>query len=157
MAKIKLTAIEYVVVAILLLILGIIAFPSLLSSGCGNRKISQPEGERYTATIARVQQAHYIEFGTFTKQLSRKMFGIPESTENYQYSMVTAEDEVLILGQAKSKELRSYRGYVWLDDETNKTMSIVCATQQPGMPAQTAVRDVRNFDQPCESNRNLRC
>ena len=155
--KIELTVIDYTIVLIPLSVIGAIVFPSLISSFCGNYKISEPEGEHYTTTIARVQQAHYVEFGSFTKELSMKMFGVPKETNNYQYSMIVEEGEVIISGQTKNKELHSYRGYVWLDDKTDGTMMMVCATQKPGMPAQVAVRDVRNFNKPCEFNRRPRC
>ncbi len=78
------TLIELLVVIIIIGILAAIALPSFLNQ---SQKARFAEAKSYVTTTSRLQQAYYMEKGTFTDDLSR--LGLVSSSGSYNYTIVT--------------------------------------------------------------------
>jgi prepilin-type N-terminal cleavage/methylation domain-containing protein len=93
------TLIELLVVIIIIGILAAIALPSFLNQA---NKARQSEAQTYTGSVNRAQQAFYLENSEFATPASADFadsgealaalgLGIAESTENYLYQIVGAD------------------------------------------------------------------
>ena len=119
------------------IILGAIALPSFIGCGGGN-KAKQSEGKQYISSINKGQQAKYAEEGAFSNSINALDLGIKTQTTYYNYSTISTKNAAFSYGVARSNNLRSYVGAVFLvpvSQAANKektTVSILCAANSPG-------------------------
>lgn len=119
-------------------------------SGNGQyEKARQSEGQTYTGTMNRAQQAFYIENGRFATSLDELKAGIPTESESYSYSTTVVNGEAISVAEAKNKEIRSFKGIVRIES-TGRAQSLLCTTSGPGMRASAADRSASNFKEACE-------
>ena len=116
-------------------ILSAIALPSFL---CSPNKAKQPEPKQYVASMNKGQQAIYAEDGAFSNSINGLGLGLKTQTTNYNYSIIATKNAAFSYGVARSNNLTSYVGAVFLvpvsqaanNDKT--TVSILCAANSPG-------------------------
>ena len=137
------TLIELLVVIIIIGILAAIALPSFLNQAA---KARQSEGQTYTGTLNRTQQAYYVENAGFADDLATLKAGGPDKTESFEYATVKAD----IGGQTGASstatriapELKSFRGEVKIDPNTQQAEARLCITdeadQEPGAADKSA-------------------
>jgi len=119
------------------IILGAIALPSFIGCGGGN-KAKQSEGKQYISSMNKGQQAKYAEEGAFSNSINALDLGIKTQTTYYNYSIIATKNAAFSYGVARSNNLRSYVGAVFLvpvSQAANKektTVSILCAANSPG-------------------------
>ena len=135
----RLTFISVSVVTILPALVIILAVIDLTSSSCGGgNKAKLSEGKQYTSSMNRAQQAKYAEDGAFSNSVNALDLGIKTQTTNYNYSTISTKNAAFSYGVARSNNLRSYVGAVFLvpvSQAANKektTVSILCAANSPG-------------------------
>ena len=121
--------------AAVVMILAAITLPS--SSGCGGKaKLFEPK--QYVSSMNKGQQAKYAEDGAFSNSINPLGLGIKTQTTNYNYSTISTKNAAFSYGVARSNNLRSYVGAVFLvpvSQAANKektTVSILCAANSPG-------------------------
>jgi len=119
------------------MILAAIAFPFVISCGPPH-KSKQSEAKQYVSSINKGQQAKYAEDGAFSNSINPLGLGIKTQTTNYNYSTISTKNAAFSYGVARSNNLRSYVGAVFLvpvSQASNKektTVSILCAANSPG-------------------------
>src|SRR4028118_2246041 len=119
------------------MILAAIAFPFLISCG-PTPKSKQSEAKQYINSMNKGQQATYAEGGAFSNSINALGLGIKTQTTNYNYSTISTKNAAFSYGVARSNNLRSYVGAVFLvpvSQAANKektTVSILCAANSPG-------------------------
>src|SRR4028119_2314992 len=117
------------------IILAAIALPSFNYSGC-QAKVS--EAKQYVSSMNKGQQAKYADQGAFSNSINALGLGIKTQTTNYNYSTISTKNAAFSYGVARSNNLRSYVGAVFLvpvSQAANKektTVSILCAANSPG-------------------------
>jgi len=118
------------------MILAAIALPSFL---CGSpNKAKQSEAKQYISAMNKGQQAIYAEEGAFSNSINALGLGIKTQTTNYNYSIIATKNAAFSYGVARSNNLTSYVGAVFLvpvSQAANKektTVSILCAANSPG-------------------------
>jgi len=119
------------------MILAAIPLPS--SSGCGGgNKAKLSEAKQYVSSLNKGQQAKYAEDGAFSNSFNALGLGIKTQTTNYNYSIIATKNAAFSYGVARSNNLTSYVGAVFLvpvSQAANKektTVSILCAANSPG-------------------------
>jgi len=119
------------------IILAAITLPYSNSSGCGGQaKLS--EAKQYLSSMNKGQQAKYAEEGAFSNSMNALGLGLKTQTTNYNYSTISTKNAAFSYGVARSNNLRSYVGAVFLvpvSQAANKektTVSILCAANSPG-------------------------
>jgi type IV pilus assembly protein PilA len=117
--------IEFFVVVIIIGILAQIALPSFLH--CSN-KAMQSEAKQYVGSMNRAQQAYFAEKGAFSNSVTALGLGIKTQTTNYNYSAIATKNAAFSYGVARSNNLRSYVGAVFLVTLYNEktTKAILC-------------------------------
>ena len=119
------------------MILAAIALPYSNSSGCGG-KAKLSEAKQYVSSINKGQQVKYAEDGAFSNSINALGLGLKTQTTNYNYSTISTKNAAFSYGVARSNNLRSYVGAVFLvrvSQAANKektTVSILCAANSPG-------------------------
>ncbi len=119
------------------MILAAIAFPFVISCG-PTPKSKQSEAKQYVSSINKGQQAKYAEEGAFSNSINALGLGIKTQTTNYNYSTISTKNAAFSYGVARSNNIRSYVGAVFLvpvSQAANKektTVSILCAANSPG-------------------------
>jgi type II secretory pathway pseudopilin PulG len=119
---------------ILAAILAVIAIPSF--SGCHKGK--QSEAKQYVGSMNRAQQAKYAENGAFSNSIDALGLGIKTETTNYNYSSGATKNAAFSYGVARSNNLRSSVGAVFLvpvspaANHGMTTVSILCQANSPG-------------------------
>ncbi|AFY50913.1 prepilin-type N-terminal cleavage/methylation domain-containing protein [Nostoc sp. PCC 7524] len=147
------TLIELLVVVIIIGVLAAIALPSLLGQV---NKAKQSEARNYTGTVNRSQQAFFLEYQRFATDLSELQVGIRTASENYNYSVETANGSGSVASVAQFKgiaskdALKSYYGLVGtqLGDSATKealTIAIACETKAPSK----TVASIATFSETC--------
>ncbi|BAZ52133.1 general secretion pathway protein H [Nostoc sp. NIES-4103] len=127
------TLIELLVVVIIIGVLAAIALPSLLGQV---NKAKQAEAKNNIGTINRAQQAYFLEYQGFAKDMSTLQVGVKSQTENYFYSVVTENSTGygLIYASAYKKALKSYYGAVGTqlgDGATSEALTVAIACESP--------------------------
>jgi type IV pilus assembly protein PilA len=119
------------------MILAAITLPSVV--GCGSApKAKQSEAKQYVSAMNKGQQAIYAEDGAFSNSVNALGLGIKTQTTNYNYSTISTKNAAFSYGVARSNNLTSYVGAVFLvpvSQAANKektTVSILCAANSPG-------------------------
>ncbi|MFN6571509.1 general secretion pathway protein GspG [Nostoc minutum NIES-26] len=133
------TLIELLVVVIIIGVLAAIALPSLLGQV---NKAKQAEAKNNVGTINRAQQAFFLEYQGFAKDMSTLQVGVKSQTENFFYSVVTTADLGIIYASAYKKALKSYYGAVGTQTgagATSEALTVAIACESPDP------KDVANF------------
>jgi type IV pilus assembly protein PilA len=119
------------------IILAAIALPSVVGCG-GAKKAKQSEAKQYVGSMNRALEAKYADDGAFSDSINALGLGIKTQTTNYKYSIIATKNAAFSYGVARSNNLRSYVGAVFLvpvSQAANKektTVSIMCAANSPG-------------------------
>jgi len=119
------------------MILASIALPSVVGCG-GAQKAKQSEAKQYISAMNKGQQAIYAEEGAFSNSMNALGLGLKTQTTNYNYSILATKNAAFNYGVARSNNLTSYVGAVFLvpvsQAANNKktTVSILCAANSPG-------------------------
>lgn len=120
-------------------------------------KARQSEGKTYVGSMNRAHQAYYLENNKFAKNLEELQLGINRETENYVYKVVPQSSEtksVMNIAQAKTKELNTYIGLVYITENNNGekiTTAKLCETSQ------TLSRVPRMSKIPKKSSEEMKC
>lgn len=120
------------------MILAALALRSVLSSSCGGGNTGQREAKQYVSSVNKGQQAKYAEDGAFSNSVNALGLGLKTQTTNYNYSTIATKNAAFSYGVARSNNLTSYVGAVFLvpvSQAANKektTVSILCAANSPG-------------------------
>jgi type IV pilus assembly protein PilA len=124
------TLIELLVVIIIIGILAAIALPSFLNQAA---KARQSEAKTYVGSVNRSQQAYYVENSAFASDFETLKAGIPSETDSYDYAINDGGEgstQAGIDAAAKTAELRSYSGLVFIDTETGQSQAVACQTSE---------------------------
>ena len=119
------------------IILGVIALPSLIGCGGGN-KAKLSEAKQYVNLMNKAQKAKYAEDGAFSNSVNALDLGLKTQTTNYNYSTISSKNAAFSYAVARSNNLTSYVGAVFLvpvSKAANKektTVSILCGANSPG-------------------------
>jgi type II secretory pathway pseudopilin PulG len=119
------------------MILAAIALPSVVGCG-GAQKAKQSEAKQYISAMNKGQQAIYAEDGAFSNSVNALGLGIKTQTTNYNYSILATKNAAFNYGVARSNNLTSYVGAVFLvpvspaANNKKTTVSILCAANSPG-------------------------
>jgi len=99
----------------------------------------QEEAQKYLSALTRVQQAYYLEQGQFATNIEEVSIGLRTETESYSYKISSQGDNtqsVMITAVAKSAELPSYTGAVFVAENVEgeaTTVTQICETNEPSM------------------------
>ena len=121
---------------ILFVIVAVNVFAEL--SRCRPYKAMQSEAKQYLGSMNRAQQAKYAENGAFSNSITALGIGIKTQTTNYNYSAIATKNAAFSYGVARSNNLRSYVGAVFLipdsqaANDAKTTVSILCETTSFG-------------------------
>ncbi|MGG6267689.1 type IV pilin-like G/H family protein [Leptolyngbya sp. AN03gr2] len=116
-----------------------IILPSFLYAGQAT-KGKQSEARVYVGTLARSQQAYYIEQERFAQSLSELSNPVPSETTNYSYNISVVDSNAIhVTATAKTSGLRSYSAAVYavkdeISGETN-TITKTCEADRPSKSA----------------------
>ena len=116
-------------------ILPAIALPYSDPSRCGG---PLSEAKQYVSSMNKGQQAKYAEDGAFSNSFNALGLGLKTQTTNYNYSTISTKNAAFSYGVARSNNLTSYVGAVFLvpvaqaAKKENTTLSILCAANSPG-------------------------
>ncbi|MBH8554590.1 prepilin-type N-terminal cleavage/methylation domain-containing protein [Nostocaceae cyanobacterium CENA357] len=125
------TLIELLVVVIIIGVLAAIALPSLLGQV---NKAKQAEPKNNVGTINRAQQAYFLEYQGFAKDMSTLQVGVKSQTDNFYYSVVTTADLGIVYASAYKKALKSYYGAVGTElgsGATSEALTVAIACESP--------------------------
>jgi type IV pilus assembly protein PilA len=120
-----------------IMILAAIALPSVVGCG-GAQKAKQSEAKQYISAMNKGQQAKYAEDGAFSNSINALGLGIKTQTTNYNYSILATKNAAFNYGVARSNNLTSYVGAVFLvpvsqaAKKEKTTVSILCVANSPG-------------------------
>mgnify|MGYP001800856858 FL=1 len=126
------TLIELLVVIIIIGILAAIALPSFLNQAA---KARQSEGQTYTGTLNRTQQAYYVEnaaFATFQKGDDQLKAGVPFETDSYKYASAAGKADAGSTATSQAAELKGFEGTVQIDGDTQQAEAKLCITELAG-------------------------
>lgn len=123
-------------------------------------KARESEARSYVGSMARAQQAYFLENEQFAATLEDLKLGIQSETDNYRYQIVPQEgnpDRILATATAKRAGLRSYASAVFVVDsegEEKTTQMDICVTKRPSrippaMPTLTKAEDSDSFEVEC--------
>ena len=139
------------------IILAAITLP--YSSGCGGKsKLS--EAKQYVSSMNKGQQAIYAEDGAFSNSVNALGLGIKTQTTNYNYSTISTKNAAFSYGVARSNNLTSYVGAVFLvpvSQAANKEktiVSILCVANSPGN-TQPPDPILQNYNPVCAAGSSL--
>lgn len=136
------TLIELLVVVIIIGVLAAIALPSLLGQV---NKAKQAEPKNNVGTINRAQQAYFLEYQGFAKDMSTLQVGVKSQTDNFYYSVVTTANLGIIYASAYKKALKSYYGAVGTElgsGATSEALTVAIACESPDPTSVTAFANV---------------
>jgi type IV pilus assembly protein PilA len=117
------------------MILAAIPLPYSDPSRCGG---PLSEAKQYVSSVNKGQQVKYAEDGAFSNSINALGLGLKTQTTNYNYSTISTKNAAFSYGVARSNNLTSYVGAVFLvpvSKAANKektTVSILCAANSPG-------------------------
>lgn len=160
------TLIELLVVIIIIGILSAIALPSFLNQA---NKAKQSEAKTYVGSMNRAQQAYYLENSTFAPTLPLLGLGIPEDTDNYDYTLsaIATTNGVGITSQGKPKStsanpssVKAYIGGVQVlsDGGGNaNSKAILCEANESQAASNTAATGAETVDYATASTADPKC
>lgn len=126
------------------LVWGLLLLSPFALTGCMVR-LSTPTGvadssdanqaKFYIQAIAKGQQAYYLTHGELAGSIDRLSIGLNLENESYRYQLTKGEQDksVVMTAAAKTPELPSYTGVVYLNQDTSGVSAIanVCQTEKP--------------------------
>lgn len=119
------------------MILAAIALAFVIS--CGPPDIAKKsEAKQYVRSMNKAQKVKYADDGAFYNSVNALGLGIKTQTTNYNYSTISTKNAAFSYGVARSNNLTSYVGAVFLvpvSQAANKektTVSILCAANSLG-------------------------
>ncbi|MGB3534217.1 MAG: type IV pilin-like G/H family protein [Microcoleaceae cyanobacterium] len=115
------TLIELLVAIIIIGILSAIALPTFLRQV---NKAKEVEAFTRIRSILDRQLEHYVTHNQFANSLEDLQFSLSSETENYQYSVLSAEPYLsgkISLGLSKKSDLKYYAGVVFVKDGQTNT------------------------------------
>jgi type IV pilus assembly protein PilA len=126
------TFVELLVAIAIVGILAVVALPSFLNQkACAHKG---PEAQTYVGSLARTQQAYFLEEGRFTSSFNSLGLGVSSETKNYMYSVEGSKDKAFAFGKTKTPQLKSYVAGVFVDPaEKSRTTTIRCIAKEAGM------------------------
>jgi prepilin-type N-terminal cleavage/methylation domain-containing protein len=150
------TALELILVLIVITILAAMALPSFIVQTSPGVKLL--EGKIYVNSMNRGQEAYFFEQKKFGYSVEELGLGIATQTDRYNYSIKLDKDSAYNYGIARTEEFNSYIGGVFilpdakdlntkmvtttgiitispnpiLEKPEIKTISILCVNNQPG-------------------------
>ncbi|MBD2293495.1 prepilin-type N-terminal cleavage/methylation domain-containing protein [Anabaena sphaerica FACHB-251] len=161
------TALELILVLIVITILAAMALPSFIVQTSPGVKLL--EGKIYVNSINRGQEAYFFEKKKFSASVEELGLGIATQTDKYNYSIKLAKDSAYHYGIARTETFKSYIGGVFilpdakdlntkivtttgiitispnpiLEKPEIKTISILCVKDQPGnfIPSQPSFKN----------------
>ena len=123
-------------------LIGAIALPSFLVSGCQECKSKTREAKLYVGSMNKAQQAVFIEKSGFAISVNALELGIKTETTHFKYSIRATKKAALNYAVSKQKDLKSYVGGVFLvpaknfepnaAKEERTTTSILCEADFSG-------------------------
>ncbi len=126
------TRLELVCITAILGLLGAITLPSFFNQACACKE----EAPTYVNSLARSQQAFFLENGKFSNSWTALELGVPSETESYRYDVIAQERKAIAYATPKRPKLHGYVSGVFLPPsqlEAKQTSAvIVCKAQQPG-------------------------
>lgn len=140
------------------IILAVIASTSGVSCGGGNTP--KREAKQYVSSMNKGQEAKYAEEGAFSNSINGLGIGIKTQTTNYNYSIIATKNAAFNYGVARSNNLTSYVGAVFLvpvSKAANKektTVSILCEANSPGN-TQPSAPILKNGNPVCAAGSSL--
>jgi type IV pilus assembly protein PilA len=131
------TLIELLVVIIIIGILAAIALPAFLNQA---NKAKQSEAKTNSGSMARAQQAYYLEKNTFASQVDNLGLGIPTQTNNYKYLIAYTAGDTVVSNQGAlvlaTAPLKAYVTAVQVGQTTQTkeatTTTVTCEANSPG-------------------------
>jgi type IV pilus assembly protein PilA len=131
------TLIELIVVILVLMILAAIFLPRFLNQRACAHVGNEPS--QYVGSLARSQQAFYLEESRFARSFSELNPNLNQayysSSKNYNYSIEVHDETTFIYGKAKHPSMKSYVSGVFVqkDQKELTTRSIICVALKPGL------------------------
>jgi hypothetical protein len=123
-------------------VIGAIALPSFLVSGCQECKSKTREAKLYVGSMNKAQQAVFIEKSAFATSVNALGLGIKTETTHFKYSIRATKKAAFNYAVSKQKDLKSYVGGVFLVPAKNfesnaaknkiTTTSILCQADAAG-------------------------
>jgi hypothetical protein len=93
------------------------------------------EAKFYIQAMTKGQQAYYLMHGELASSIEKLSIGIDLETESYRYQLIKGgqEQNVVMTASAKTPELPSYTGVVYLNQDTSGVTAIanICQTDKP--------------------------
>jgi Type IV pilin-like G and H, putative len=122
----------------------------------------QSEGLQYVFTMARAQQAYFLENEKFSGSIKDLGLGNSSETENYSFRTITQgnqKQQVMMTATAKKPEIKSYIGVVYVvkDKKNIVTQSAICETEKPSTtpPAKPQITTTSTSKVQCPSGSRL--
>ena len=114
----------------------------------------QVEARSFVGSMNRAQQAYYIEFSRFAKDLKSLQMGVPAETDHYSYRVVPQKNakSVMMIAKAKREGLRSYTGAVFAvkQGKTEITIAQICETTTPSQTPPVMPSFPKNSQEPIQ-------
>lgn len=131
------TLIELLVVIIIIGILSAIALPSFLNQAA---KARQSEAKTFIGAVVRAQQAYRIENTSFGSDFNAIQVGLPETTENYSYTIPGSSSTTVgvLATPIDAVSLKGFSGGVVVL-ETGQTATATCQTEEVQAQTQAVV------------------
>ena len=140
------TLIELLVVIIIIGILAAIALPSFLNQAA---KARQSEGQTYTSTMNRTQQAYYVENAGFAADLATLKAGVPDETDSYTYA-TGGNDTAVSTATSKAAELKGFEGTIQIDGVSQQAEAKLCISENAGVgEGPGAAKSATKFEDAC--------
>jgi hypothetical protein len=111
------------------------------------QKQFESEGKTMVGAMNRSTQAFFMEKSMFPTAFSQLAIGSDPQSPNYQYDVKSiGSNGIQLIGRAKSAELRSYTGGVFVISVGNEktTVTVLCEATKPGMGDLPAPQLVNN-------------
>jgi WD40 repeat protein len=120
---------------------------STINDNVDEIKFKQSEAEQNISSIAKGQQANFVEFNNFSDNIRALGLAIEPETENYSYEIpVVNSSFVVFTATAKDKQLKSYSGIVHLIEigGYTTTKGMICETDRA---SSTALFNFEDFEE----------
>ena len=127
-----------VVIILPAVVITLAAIASSSGGSCGGGNTPKREALQNVRSMNKGQQAKYAEDGAFSNSVNALDLGLKTQTTNYNYSTIATKNAAFSYGVARSNNLTSYVGAVFLvpvSQAANKektTVSIMCTANSHG-------------------------
>lgn len=119
-------------------------------------KARESEARSYVGSINRSQQIFFLDDAHFASSLAQLDLGIEAETDNYNYEITLAEDDMTaVTATAQKRGLKSFTGAVFLIENPSSnnatTQSILCQSNRPSRTAPGLPTAARTGELQCAS------